>query len=180
MGCYGDDVAIFTNNGKLAQTLRAIRVHGKGENKYDNIRTGINGSLDTLQAAILLEKLAIFPEEILDRNAVADSYRNRLDSGVITPTVPDGYMSVWAQFSVLAESSDHRQQLMDNLKGNNIPTAIYYPKPLHLQGAFAHLEYSDGDFPVAEDMASRILSLPMHPYVTEAEIQTIANALNLM
>jgi len=177
LGCYGDGGAIFTNDDQLADVLRSIRVHGKGGHKYDNVRTGINGRLDTIQAAILLEKLAIFPEEIESRSRVAEKYSNLIDS-VETPEVPSGYRSVWAQFSVLAQNSDHRSELQARLKEENIPSVVYYPKPLHLQTAYADLGHKEGDFPKAEDFSRRIFSLPMHPYLSDEQIEKIASVLN--
>lgn len=174
LGCYGDGGAIFTDNDDLASILESIRVHGKGAEKYDNIRIGINGRLDTLQAAILLEKFKIFPTEIEARNHVANRYSKNLEGYLTTPFVPDGSMSVWAQYSVLIHE---RGPLMTTLKKENIPTAIYYPKPLHLQTAFMKLGYKKGDFPVAEATSEQIFSLPMHPYLTDEELDRIAEVI---
>ena len=175
LGCYGDGGAIFTNEDSLAEKLASIRVHGKGGHKYDNVRVGINGRFDTLQAAILLEKMTIFPEEIRLRNVVAAQYTERLKNKVITPFIPDGYVSAWAQYSIVAESADHRTEIQERLKNHDIPTAIYYPIPLHLQTAFTELGYQKGDFPVSELTSERILSLPMHPYLTESDIEKITS-----
>lgn len=168
LGCYGDGGMCFTDNDQLAAKLDSIRVHGKGADKYDNVRIGINGRLDTLQAAILLAKFDIFPEEVELRNEVAARYNYLLSShhSLRIPEVPSGYKSVWAQYSILAEDEEQRSMMMEKLKKAGIPTAIYYPKPLHLQTAFAYLGYKPGDFPVSENFASRIFSLPMHPYLT--------------
>ena len=173
LGCYGDGGAIFTDNDDLAEKLHSIRIHGKGSHKYDNIRVGINGRLDTLQAAILLEKFSIFPEEVDLRNNVASLYNEKLHNKVQSPFVPDGYTSVWAIYSVLADSEKHRTEIQERLKGKNIPTAIYYPLPLHLQTAFMGLGFQEGDFPISEDISQRIFSLPMHPYLDKADIKTI-------
>ena len=175
LGCYGDGGAVFTDDNELAEKLRSIRVHGKGSHKYDNVRVGVNGRLDTLQAAILLEKFSIFPEEVKLRNRVASLYTEGLKNKVITPFIPDGYTSVWAQYSVLAESENHRREIQGRLKGNNIPTAVYYPRPLYLQTAFKNLGYGDGDFLVSKDISQRIFSLPMHPYLSESDIESITN-----
>ena len=173
LGCYGDGGAIFTNNDLIAEKLISIRIHGKGENKYDNVRIGINGRLDTFQAAILLEKLTIFPSEFEMRNLVASQYTEKLLDKVVTPFIPENYKSVWAQYSVLTESLEHREQIQKILQTQGIPTAIYYPKPLHLQMAFNELEHRKGDFQVSESVSDRILSLPMHPYLSESDIDKI-------
>ncbi|MBN1983892.1 MAG: DegT/DnrJ/EryC1/StrS aminotransferase family protein [Chitinivibrionales bacterium] len=166
LGCYGDGGAVFTNNKEIANLIESLRVHGKGSDKYDNIRIGINGRLDTIQAAILLSKLEIFPEEIELRQDVAQRYTRKLSEVVQTPLIPEGYISAWAQYSILTEK---RQPLMNKLKEKNIPTMIYYPKPLHLQTAFAYLGYEKGSMPVSEKISDTIFSLPMHPYLDEKE-----------
>lgn len=173
LGCYGDGGAIFCNDDALAEKLRSIRVHGKGYDKYDNIRIGINGRLDTLQAAILLAKLEIFEEEIALRNEVATRYAKGLKGKVTIPWIEPDRTSVWAQYSIV---TDIRDELMQNLKSKGIPTAIYYPKPLHLQQAFHILNYQQGDFPLSEKIASMILSLPMHPYLSVAEQEYIVES----
>jgi len=179
LGCYGDGGMIFAHNEELYKLLQSIRVHGMGEDKYENVRLGINGRLDSMQAAVLLAKFEIFPGEIVKRQQVADRYEELLSSvsGLTTPTVAEGNTSVWAQYSVLAEDSEHRTELMGKLGEASIPTAIYYPKPLHLQKAFANLEYSEGDFPVCEEVGNRIFALPMHPYLSAEDQATIAEAL---
>ncbi|UCD83155.1 MAG: DegT/DnrJ/EryC1/StrS family aminotransferase [Desulfobacterales bacterium] len=171
LGCYGDGGMCFTDDNSLAEIMQSVRIHGKGNNKYDNVRIGINGRLDTLQAAILLAKFDIFPEEITLRQQVADCYTVMLDpiSNVSGPTIPAGYRSAWAQYSILARDGEHRAALQNRLKESGIPTAIYYPKPLHLQLAFSTLGYHRGAFPVSEDFADRIFSVPMHPYLPEEE-----------
>jgi dTDP-4-amino-4,6-dideoxygalactose transaminase len=177
LGCYGDGGMCFTDDAKLSMIMDSLRVHGKGSDKYDNVRIGLNGRMDTLQAAIVLSKFLIFPEEVELRQQVAQRYNQLFTNvrGVETPQVPAGYESVWAQYSVLATSETHRQRLQSGLKEVGVPTAIYYPKPLHLQMAFAHLGYREGDFPRSEDVSRRILSLPMHPYLTAAEQEKIAD-----
>jgi UDP-2-acetamido-2-deoxy-ribo-hexuluronate aminotransferase len=177
LGCYGDGGMCFTNDERLDQVLRSIRVHGQGSDKYENVRIGINGRLDTLQAAILLAKFAIFPEEIDLRQEVAKRYNELLAGPVKTPVVPDGYKSAWAQYSVLARDDAERAALTAKLKGAGIPTAIYYPKPLHRQKAFASLGYKEDDFPASDDCARRVFSLPMHPYLTAEDQRSIAAAL---
>ena len=170
LGCYGDGGAIFTDDDELAGALRSIRVHGQGTHKYDNVRIGINGRLDTLQAAIVLAKMEVFDQEVKDRQEVAARYGAGLKGAVEVPYVAPECTSVWAQYSVL---SDHREGLQGKLKAAGIPTATYYPLPLHLQGAFAHLGYEAGDFPVSEHAAARIFSLPMHPYLGAADQERI-------
>jgi dTDP-4-amino-4,6-dideoxygalactose transaminase len=171
LGAYGDGGAMFTSDDALAETLKSLRVHGQGKDKYDNVRIGINGRLDTLQAAILMAKLEIFPEEIGLRQQAAERYNALLKGLVETPVVAKDRSSVWAQYSV---QSDRRQVLMDALKAAGVPTAIYYPKPLHLQTAFANLRYKAGDFPVSELVSERIFSLPMHPYLAGTDQERIA------
>ena len=169
LGCYGDGGALFTANAELADLLRSLRVHGKGSDKYDNVRIGTNSRLDTIQAAILIEKLAAFPDELVRRQDVARRYDEALRDVIATPTVPDGFLSSWAQYSVLATSGDERARLMAELGQAGVPTTIYYAKPLHLQTALAGLGYRAGDFPVAEDLSSRVFSLPMSPYLAAAD-----------
>ncbi len=179
LGCYGDGGMCFTEDDELAKILRSLVVHGKGDHKYDNVRIGVNGRLDTLQAAILLAKFDIFPEEIELRNKVAAEYTRLLagNSSLKTPRVPEGLRSVWAQYSVLAESAGDRERLQNKLKQKNVPTAVYYPKPLHLQTAFENAGYKEGDFPVSEDFSSRIFSLPMHPYLSAENIEMVCSGL---
>ena len=179
LGCYGDGGMCFTDDDTLAETMRSIRVHGKGGHKYDNIRIGINGRLDTMQAAILLPKFEIFPEEVELRNKVAGNYTDLLNgkNSLATPYIPVSLKSAWAQYSILAENEQQRTELQGKLKAAAIPTAIYYPKPLHIQTAFAGLGYKPGDFPISEDCAGRIFSLPMHPYVQKEDQEKIAGIL---
>ncbi|QJB56603.1 DegT/DnrJ/EryC1/StrS family aminotransferase [Pseudodesulfovibrio sp. zrk46] len=179
LGCYGDGGMVFAQNDELHKLLVSIRVHGMGEDRYENVRLGINGRLDSMQAAVLLAKFEIFPDEIEKRQAAAGRYNELLDGidGVTVPTVPEGNTSVWAQYSLLARDTEHREELMGKLKEVNIPSVIYYPKPLHLQKAFANLGYSEGDLPVCENLASRIFSLPMHPYLEAEDQETIAKVL---
>ena len=179
LGCYGDGGMCFTDDDELIEVMRSIRIHGKGTHKYDNVRIGINGRLDTLQAAILLSKFSLFPEEIQLRQQVAERYTNMLSeiSNLTPPSVPDGYLSVWAQYSLLAKDENHRSRIQQALKEKNIPTAIYYPKPLHLQTAFKKLGHKEGDFPVSENFAKRIFSLPMHPYLEKTRQSEIVSAI---
>jgi len=180
LGCYGDGGMCFTDDDNLAALMNSVKVHGKGTHKYDNARVGINGRLDTLQAAILNAKFDIFPEEV-DKRDQAAQYYNRLiaesGSSLVTPETPDGLKSVWAQYSLLAKDESHRTALQEKLKQEGIPTAIYYPKPLHMQTAFESLGYKAGDFPVSQDFAGRIFSLPMHPYLEKVNQEKIVKTL---
>ncbi|WP_442504230.1 DegT/DnrJ/EryC1/StrS family aminotransferase [Marinivivus vitaminiproducens] len=168
LGCFGDGGAVFTDDDRLADVMRSLRVHGKGTDKYDNVRIGMNSRLDTLQAAILLEKLRIFPDEIVARDAVADRYRAGLADLVQAPALAEGATSVWAQYTVRA--GDRRDALARDLKAAGVPTAIYYATPLHHQTAYAGFPLADGGLPVSERLAREVLSLPMHPYL-EAPVQ---------
>jgi len=180
LGGYGDGGMCFTDREDLAKKMSSLRLHGQGDDRYDNVRVGINGRLDTVQAAILLAKFEIFPEEVELRQQVAESYTRLLSSRtneLSTPLVPSGRKSVWAQYSVMAQNEGHRSTLLANLKKSGIPFAIYYPKPLHLQQAFSSLGYSEGDFPVSESVSRRIFSLPMHPYLDRADQERIIDCL---
>jgi UDP-2-acetamido-2-deoxy-ribo-hexuluronate aminotransferase len=174
LGCYGDGGMVFTDDDELAKKMISIRVHGSGSDKYDNIRLGINGRLDTLQAGILLAKFEIFPEEMELRQTVAKRYSEYLKGGVAVPFVAKGCKSAWAQYSILC---NNRDELISRLKTAGIPSAIYYPMPLHLQGAYKYLGYQKGSFPVSEKIAGRIFSIPMHPYLTEEDQKAIASAI---
>ncbi len=176
LGCYGDGGAVFTRDAETAAVLKSIRVHGKGSHKYDNARLGLNARLDTLQAAILLPKLAAFPRELDARQQAADRYAAGLGgiAGVTVPAAPAGYRSAWAQYSILLDVD--RDKVAAGLKARGVPSAVYYPCPLHLQTAYAHLGYARGDMPVSEDCAARILALPMHPYLDAATQDTVCQA----
>ncbi len=169
LGCYGDGGALFTDNDSYAELIRSYRVHGKGEDKYDNVRIGMNSRLDTIQAAILIEKLIEFPKELEKRNFIAQYYQRALSTHYQTPKVPNGYTSSWAQYTVL--TSD-RKSTMENYKNKNIPTAIYYNTCMHQQTAFKYLNYSDSEYPVASKLSKQVFSLPMHPYIN---IDDLAN-----
>jgi len=164
LGCYGDGGAVFTNSEKYARILKSIRVHGQGEDKYENLRLGLNARLDTIQAAVLLAKLELFDEEIERRQEVAKRYRDGLkDIAEIKPQyVPEEVQSVYAQYCMLVKD---RNELCEFLKQKNIPTAIYYKKPLHLQKALEYLGYIQGDMEVSERVSENIMAIPMHPYL---------------
>ena len=178
LGCYGDGGAIFTNDSGIAEKLISIRNHGQGKSKYNNIRIGLNGRIDTIQAAILLEKMKIFPKELGQRNAIAKKYSQNLNQYFKCQHVPEGYGSAWAQYSVLAASTKERSICMEKLRDADIPTAIYYPRPLHLQDAFSDLNYSTGDFPVAEKLARTSLSIRVHEFIKEKEIKYVVQLID--
>ena len=166
LGCYGDGGAIFTDDDALAEAMKSIRLHGKGSDKYDIVRVGINGRLDTLQAAILLEKLAIFEDEIAARQRVAQRYTAALHNVIKVPEVPTGLTSVWAQYT-LTVPGGKRDALMKALAGRGIPTMVYYPRGLHEQTAYRDCPVAVGGVPVAARLPQEVLSLPMHPYLDE-------------
>lgn len=178
LGCYGDGGAVFTNDDEMADYMRSIRVHGKSPaDKYDNLRIGLNSRLDTIQAAVLKVKLQAFKDHELESvNRAAKLYDEYLGNVVKTPVVPEGFYSSWAQYTLILDSKEQRTHLQKELKEQGIPTMVYYPKPMHLQGAFADLGYKKGNFPVAESLCERVLSLPMHPYLNEEDIRFVANA----
>ena len=165
LGCYGDGGAVLTNDPDLHAVLVSLRNHGAGVDKYDNVRIGMNSRLDTIQAAILLEKLAAFPGEIASRNRAADRYAKGLQGAVRTPAVIEGGVSTWAQYTVEAEDRDG---LAAALKDQGVPTAIYYPRPLHLQTAYRDFPVGGNGLPVTMDKAGRVISLPMHPDLDES------------
>ena len=176
LGCYGDGGAVFTDSDEWAELLSSLRFHGKGSDKYDNVRIGLNSRLDTLQAAILLVKLEEFERAELDAvNRIAAAYTDKLKGIVKTPVVPQGYISSWAQYTVTLENEAQRNSMQQYLKQCGIPSMVYYPKPMHRQTAFASLEYKDGDCTVTEGLCDRVLSLPMHPYLTDDEIGFICS-----
>ena len=178
LGCYGDGGAIFTDDENLALKMKSIRIHGSGSDKYENIRLGLNGRLDTIQAAILLEKLEIFNEELTKRNEIASYYTSNINSNLQTPFIPKEYFSSWAQYSLLAESVEQRNNILLRLKESNIPAMIYYKLPLHLQSVFRDLGYSKGDFPFSEKISNQIFSIPIHPYLRRDQQNKIIEILN--
>jgi len=165
LGCYGDGGAMFTDDDTVADILRSLLVHGKGTDKYDNVRIGMNGRLDPMQAAILLEKMKIFDEEIELRDKVYKRYNAGLKGVAGVPSILDGGTSVWAQYTITVPNRD---AVAAKLKAAGVPTAIYYPKPLHQQTAYKHYPVAPGGLPVSDDLAGKVLSLPMHPYLDTA------------
>jgi len=164
LGAYGDGGMIFTDDDDLYEKILSIRVHGSGSDKYNNIRVGLNGRLDTIQAAVLLAKFEIFDEEIKLRQMVAKRYNEELNESVKVPVVESHNISAWAQYAMLHPDRD---KVVEKLKADGIPVAIYYPIPLHLQEAFKHLGLKKGDFPVSEKCSDEIFSIPFHPYLTK-------------
>ena len=174
LGCYGDGGAIFTNDDAFAARLRSFAFHGKGADKYDNIHIGMNSRLDTLQAAILMEKLAILEEEMVARQKVAQRYSSGLGNLVKVPHIPEGNRSAWAQYAI---ETPQRDQLKAHLQSLGIPSVIYYVKPLHLQTAYKHFPRTPAGLPVSEGLSERILCLPMHAYLSEADQDRIIDAI---
>ena len=177
LGCYGDGGAIFTNNKEWKDRLSSIKVHGKGESKYDNVRIGLNSRLDTIQAAVLKVKLSKFDEEVRLVNKWADMYTELLQEYVKCPTVLPGFYSSWAQYTILLESSEQREYVQQELKKSEIPTMIYYAKGMHQQKALLHYLNANNKYPVTEAVCERCLSLPMHPYLTKEDVTFVADQL---
>ena len=176
LGCFGDGGAIFTDDAELAETLRSIRVHGQGSDKYDNVRLGLTARLDTLQAAILIEKLKIFEDEIAVRNVVAERYARGLGNIVSVPRLASGCTSVWAQYTIRLPKGSDRDAFAAALKAQGIPTAIYYPKSMHQQTAYRDFPVADGGVPISEALSDDVISLPMHAYLDEPTQERIIRA----
>jgi dTDP-4-amino-4,6-dideoxygalactose transaminase len=174
LGCYGDGGAIFTNDDDMADALRSLAFHGKGETQYDNVRVGLNSRLDTMQAAILIEKLAILEEEMEQRQAVAQRYNEGLRGVVKVPETPAGSRSAWAQYAI---ETPERDALKAHLAEAGIPSVIYYVKPLHQQPAYSHHQTAPGGLAVSEELPSRILCLPMHPYLSQDDQDRIISTI---
>ena len=178
LGCYGDGGAIFTDDLDAYNKMKSIRIHGSGEDKYDNVRLGLNGRLDTLQAAILLEKLNIFNDELDRRDKIAKYYSSNISELFKKPFVPRNYHSSWAQYSLMTNSLESRNNIMKLFNDKNIPIMCYYKIPLHLQKLFLFLGYENGDFPISENSSNCIFSIPMHPYLSRDEQDVIISILN--
>lgn len=177
LGCYGDGGAVFTDDEALAEAIVSLRVHGQGADKYDNIRVGLTSRLDTVQAAVLLEKLKIFPDEIAARDTVARRYAQALSDVVTVPKIPAGLTSVWAQYTIRI-ADGRRDRVAAALRAEGIPTAIYYPIPLHRQQAYKHFPVGEGGLAVSEKLAGEVLSLPMHAYLDEPTQARIIEAVH--
>src|SRR5437868_4759631 len=176
LGCFGDGGAIFTDDAELAATLRSIRVHGQGSDNYDNVRLGLTGRLDTMQAAVLIEKLKIFEDEIEARNKVAERYAQGLGNVVGIPRLGAGCSSVWAQYTIRLPHGCHRDAFAATLKAQGIPTAIYYPKSMHQQTAYRDFPAADDGLPVSEKLSNDVISLPMHAYLDRPTQERIIKA----
>lgn len=180
LGCYGDGGAVFTDNDEWASLIDSYRVHGKGTFKYDNVRIGMNSRLDTLQAAILQVKLRAFADYELDAvNRAAELYTSLLSGAVVTPTIPSGFRSSWAQYTIRLSSREQRDALQQHLKSLDIPSMVYYPTPMHAQTAFANLlpQESVWDCASSSLLSTTVLSLPMHPYLTDSDIRIVSDAI---
>lgn len=178
VGCYGDGGAVFTNNDEWAELIDSYHLHGKGSDRYDNVRIGLNSRLDSVQAAILLVKLKAFREHELEEvNRVAERYSEKLRTVVKVPEVPKGFYSSWAQYSILVPSKEVRAKLQEALKAKDIPTAIYYPIPMHRQTAFNYLDPKTNQCPVSDYLADRVLALPIHPYLSEEDQDLICDTI---
>lgn len=176
LGCYGDGGAIFTNDDEIAEILKSIHVHGQGKDKYDNVRIGLNSRLDTMQAVVLREKLKIFPGELDARDKLAALYQSLLKDVAKTPVVPLGYRCSWAQYTLQAENHQLREKVLKDLKEKEVPVMVYYPIPIHKSTAYADKYQSYTSLKNCETLAKTVFSLPMHPYLTEKEIQEVAKA----
>ena len=176
LGCFGDGGAIFTDDAEFAEILRSVRVHGQGSDKYDNVRLGMTGRLDTIQAAVLIEKLKIFEDEIAARNRVAERYARGLGNVVTVPHLESWAMSVWAQYTIRLPEGIDRNEFALALKAQGIPTAIYYPKSMHQQTAYRDFPVADGGLPACERLSSDVISLPMHAYLDEPTQERIIKA----
>jgi UDP-2-acetamido-2-deoxy-ribo-hexuluronate aminotransferase len=175
LGCYGDGGAVITEDPALVEILKSLRVHGQGTDKYDNVRIGMTSRLDTVQAAVLIEKLKIFADEIAARNEVARRYAEGLNDVATVPAVPDGLTSVWAQYTIRLRP-DAREGFAAALKAQGIPTAIYYPKPLHRLEAYRRFPVVDNGIPVTDQLAEEVISLPMHAYLDTAAQDRVIEA----
>ena len=178
LGCYGDGGAVFTNNDELAELLKSLRVHGKGADKYDNVRIGVNSRLDTIQAVVLQVKLKAFIEhELEDVNKIYHLYNDRLEGIVEIPIIPEGFYSSFAQYTIKLDNKGQRDGLQAKLKNQGIPSMIYYIKPMHKQGAFADLKLVEQDYVVTNELCDVVLSLPMHPYLTAENVDRVCTVI---
>lgn len=177
LGCYGDGGAVFTDNDEWAALIRSYKVHGKGSDKYDNVRIGMNSRLDTIQASVLLEKLAFFDGELEEADRAAAVYTELLQGKVKTPVILPGYYSSWAQYTVQLADGQQRKEVIKKLDTAEIPSAVYYAKPMHVQEAFAGIVEEGTQCPAAEQVSGTCLSLPIHPYLQEEQIEKICSVL---
>jgi UDP-2-acetamido-2-deoxy-ribo-hexuluronate aminotransferase len=175
LGAYGDGGALFTESEARADLYRSLRTHGEGKTRYEVLRTGMNGRLDSMQAAVLLAKLAVFPEELQARERIARVYDQRLGNAVVTPRRVPNSTSAWAIYAILLPNEAARERTQAALKADGVPTAIYYPRPLHLQPAYSG-QHDGAELPVSEDLATRILALPIHPDLTDEDVERVCTA----
>ena len=171
LGCYGDGGAIFTDNDELASLINSIRLHGKGVEKYDNVRIGLNSRLDTIQAAVLIEKMKIFPQELIDRDRVASIYSENLKEFVDIPAIDKNHVSAWAQYTL---KTNHQYELKSFLENLNIPTQIYYPKSLSQQSGYKNFPSVSSGLKNSDSLPKKVLSLPMHPYLKDETVNYIS------
>lgn len=177
LGCYGDGGAVFTDDDEMAERARSARIHGQGSDKYENIQIGMTARLDTVQAAILLAKMAIFDEELQLRNKVADRYEQLLSEHVTTPFIAADAYSSWAQYVIILPEASNRADIQTRLSADGIPSAIYYPRPMHTQPPYKRYPVSEGGLAITEYMADHVLALPMHPYLDETVQRNVADRL---
>jgi dTDP-4-amino-4,6-dideoxygalactose transaminase len=180
LGCYGDGGALFTDDDDLAALFKSIRVHGQGLDRYEHVRIGLTSRLDTIQAAVLIAKLSLFDQELANRQKIAGWYDEAIRKAGLplrTPSISAGNTSAWAQYTIVATDAEARKTFMARLVEAQVPTMIYYPKPLHLQKAFENLAHKPGDFPVSESLSQKVFSLPMHPYLERDQVEQIVAAI---
>lgn len=178
LGCYGDGGAIFTDCDEWASLLKSLTVHGKGKYKYDNVRIGMNSRLDTIQAAILQAKLPVFiHRELEECNKLAEYYTKQLEGTVKVPCIKEGFYSSWAQYTIRLRAGQDRHKLQEHLKEQGIPTAIYYPKPMHRQTAFLRNDYAEDEYTVTNSICESVLSLPFHPYMRQEEAEMVVKTI---
>ena len=180
LGCYGDGGAIFTDDEELYLKMKSIRVHGSGSNRYDNVRLGMNGRMDTIQAAVVLAKLDIFEDELESRQKVAAWYAEELKDCLVLPETDPEYFSAWAQYTLKAKDEEERDRIIAGMKEKDIPVMIYYPIPLHEQTAYKNLGYEGVDLPYCSKVAKQVFSLPMHPYLKQEEVKYICDTLKTL
>ena len=178
LGCYGDGGAIFTDNDEWASVMTSLKYHGKGSYKYDNVRIGMNSRLDTIQAAVLKPKFDAFKEYEVDAvNQVAGKYSSMLGDYVKTPVIPEGYYSSWAQYTITLDSRETRDSLQAFLKEHGIPSTVYYPRAMHEQTAFASIAVDEQSLCVSKLLSETVLSLPMHPYLEDSDIEYVCKTI---
>jgi dTDP-4-amino-4,6-dideoxygalactose transaminase len=175
LGCYGDGGAIFTDREDLAEAVESIRNHGQGRHKYDNVRIGLNSRLDTIQAAVLLVKLALFEKELVLRERVAQRYTEQLKDVIEVPHVLDGYSSSWAQYTLKAKNLEERKRILQALELSGMPTAVFYPTPIHKSIAYQNHPFPSPSLAATEELSQSVFSVPMHPYLSKAEIDRICS-----